>query len=180
MTHTIYKVFWAWEHEKEEAWLNEMSAKGMHLEGVSFCRYVFREGEPGEYTYRLELLDNMPSHPMSRSYIRFLEEAGVEQFGSYFRWIYLRKKSSDGDFDIYSDIDSKLRHYKRIRVLIFAVTMINIPSFCLNLANYIASKNSFLPWLVFTSGLLISLLSYGLLKIQKKISWLKREKKIRE
>ena len=26
MKHTAYKLFWAWEFEKEEKWLNEMSA----------------------------------------------------------------------------------------------------------------------------------------------------------
>lgn len=29
MTRTMYKLFWAWEPDKEEAWLNEMSARGL-------------------------------------------------------------------------------------------------------------------------------------------------------
>ncbi len=41
MKHIIHKWFWAWDFDKEEKWLNEMSAKGLNLTGVSFCRYVF-------------------------------------------------------------------------------------------------------------------------------------------
>ena len=30
------KWFWAWEDEKEEAWLSEMASEGLHLETVTF------------------------------------------------------------------------------------------------------------------------------------------------
>lgn len=81
-----------------------MSANGMTLIKYTWCRYVFIETPKSEYTYRLELLERMPSHPKSIAYIEFLKEAGIEYITSYMRWIYLRKKSSEGAFDIYSDI----------------------------------------------------------------------------
>lgn len=115
MRHTVYKLFFAWDYKKEEKWLNEMSAKGMHLAGIGLCRYVFQEGTRGEYTYRIELLKELPSHPESISYIRFLEETGVEHIGSFMRWIYLRKKTSDSVFDLYSDYKSRINHLKRIK-----------------------------------------------------------------
>ena len=31
MRKYVKKIFWAWEVEKEEHWLNEMSAKGLAL-----------------------------------------------------------------------------------------------------------------------------------------------------
>lgn len=115
MRHVVYKYFSIGAYEKEEKWLNEMSAKGMQLVDVSFgIRYVFEEGMNGEYIYRLELLENLPSNVESIAYLRFLEETGVEHIASYLRWVYLRKKASDGDFEIYSDNDSKIKHYKRI------------------------------------------------------------------
>lgn len=115
MRHVVYKYFSIGAYEKEEKWLNEMSAKGMQLVDVSFgIRYVFEEGMSGEYIYRLELLENLPSNVESTAYLHFLEETGVEHVASYLRWVYLRKKASDGDFEIYSDTDSKIKHYKRI------------------------------------------------------------------
>ena len=60
MRHSIMKLFM--DYEKEEKWLNDMSAKGLQLVHYSFPRYTFEEGEPGEYTYRIQLLENIPSH----------------------------------------------------------------------------------------------------------------------
>ncbi|MBU3185370.1 DUF2812 domain-containing protein [Clostridium estertheticum] len=114
MKHIIYKLYS--DFEKEEKWLNEMSAKGMALIDYSWCKYVFTETQNNEYTYRIELLENLPSHEKSIEYINFLEESGVEYVAKYVRWVYFRKKSSEGAFDIYSDIESKIKHYKRINV----------------------------------------------------------------
>jgi hypothetical protein len=94
-----------------------MSAKGMMLSSYSWCRYVFDEGFPNEYTYRIELLEHVPTHPESMAYIRFLEQNGIECVATNMRWIYLRRKSSEGAFDIYSDLESKIKHYQRINVL---------------------------------------------------------------
>ncbi len=117
MKHVIYKAFTIGAYEKEEKWLNEMSAKGMLLTDISPFRYVFEEGTPGKYIYRLELLEHLPSHPESIAYIKFLEETGIEYVGSCVRWIYLRRPASDGAFEIYSDIKSKLMHLKRITAI---------------------------------------------------------------
>ena len=90
MRTVIRKLFWVWDFEKEEQWLNEMAAKGLALVGVGFCRYEFEDCTPGEYSFRLELLDNRPEHPESRKYISFVEETGAEQVGSYHNWVYFR------------------------------------------------------------------------------------------
>ncbi|MCX7920517.1 MAG: DUF2812 domain-containing protein [Clostridia bacterium] len=101
--------------EKEEKWLNEMAAKGLHFIDFSFpCRYLFEEGTPGEYIYRLEFLNKLPSNAESRAYINFMEESGAELVSTYFRWAWFRKKASEGSFDLYTDYSSKIKHYKRI------------------------------------------------------------------
>lgn len=112
MKYIVRKGFW--DYEKEERWLNEMSAKGMALTDYSWCRYVFEETAPSQYTYRIDLLQNEPTHPEGVAYIRFLEESGIECVSTYKLWIYLRKKTSEGPFELYTDIDSKIKHYKRI------------------------------------------------------------------
>lgn len=81
-----------------------------------------------EYTYRIELLDNLPSSKKSRDYIRFLEETGVEKIGSYLRWVYLRKKKSEGDFDLFSDLDSRICHLTKI--LYFLAVFIPLELLC--------------------------------------------------
>lgn len=115
MKYIVHRAYW--NYEKEEKWLNEMSAKGLALTDYSWCRYVFEEAPKGEYTYRLELLEWWPTNAESITYIKFLEENGVECVATYMRWIFLRKKTSEGSFDIYTDIDSRIKHLQRINAL---------------------------------------------------------------
>ena len=113
MKHIVYKIFW--NYEKEEKWLNERSARGLALLDYCWIRYVFEDSEPGEYIYRIQLLENLVSHPKSREYIDFVEGLGAECVATYLRWVYFRKKSADGPFELHSDIASKIRHYKLVR-----------------------------------------------------------------
>ena len=126
MRKTVKKLFWAWDFDREEAWLNEMAAKGLSLVSVGFCRYDFEETEPGAYRIALELLPQMPSHPESEQYLRFLEEAGIETVGSYFRWVYVRKKTDGGEFALFSDRKSKIAHLVRIIILVGIVAGLNL------------------------------------------------------
>jgi hypothetical protein len=112
MKKIIKKAFW--DFEKEEKWLNEMAVKGLAMTDYSWCRYVFNSSEPGEYIYRIELLKEPVTHPESEKYINFMEDTGAEFVGSYMKWVYFRKKASEGEFEIYSDTDSKIAHYKKI------------------------------------------------------------------
>lgn len=180
MRHTIYKWFWAWDFEREEKWLNEMSSKGLQLVTVGFCKYVFEEDINDLYTYRLEFLEKTPSNAESIEYIRFLEETGVEYIGSVIRWVYFRKKVADGAFEIYSDIKSKINHYKRIRTLIIMVTPINLFSAVSNLNKFKEFKSSDILGISSISFIVTLLLGFGIFKLSKQISKLNKEKVIRE
>jgi hypothetical protein len=112
MKHTIHKVMV--NYEKEEKWLNEMGAIGMNFIHYTWCTYLFEEGKPGEYIYRIELLKNNARHPESVAYIRFMEELGIECVSTCLSWVYFKKKAADGPFDLFSDYDSKIAHYSRV------------------------------------------------------------------
>lgn len=183
MKHIVRKAYY--DFEKEEKYLNKMSAKGWALTDYSWCRYVFEDAPKGEYIYRIELLENPVSHPESQSYIKFMEENGVEFVASFNRWVYFRRKASDGEFDIYSDIDSKIKHYNRIRTLFLGVMLLNLFIGLLNLYHGyietsigIPSVNSYialLPLAVFAAFLI-----FLVAPLSKKITVLQKEKAIRE
>lgn len=118
MRQTIHKTFFIWNFREEEQWINEMSEQGLHLVDAGRFRYVFEEGEPGAYRYRLELMEHLPTHPESRKYIEFMEETGAEYVDHVDRWVYFRKKAAEGEFDLYSDINSRISHVQRILNLI--------------------------------------------------------------
>jgi hypothetical protein len=185
MKHVVWKAYW--DYEKEEKWLNEMSAKGMALTDYSWCRYVFTEAPNNEYIYRLELLEHLPSHAESVAYIRFLEESGIEHVATYWRWIFLRKKSSEGPFDIYSDIGSKIKQYRRVSTLFGAIGGINLFAFLVNIINGIAESskynNNYLSYvspLVLLNGVFGVCLTWLVIGYIRKISKLKKEKQLHE
>jgi hypothetical protein len=187
MKYVVRKAFW--DYEKEEKWLNEMSAKGMALTDYSWCRYVFEEEPHNQYTYRIELLENMHNHPESVAYIRFLEESGVECVAAHMRWIFLRKKTSEGSFEIYTDIDSKINHYKRIYTLWNTLMIVEFTAGLSNLIIGIVNLNIGEKLGNFSHGNIaigLCLVPLGLLffrlgrPIGKKIKKLEQEKNIRE
>ena len=187
MKHIVRKAYW--DYEKEEQWLNQMSARGLALTDYSWCRYVFEDAPNGKYIYRIEMLNDMPTHPESMAYLRFLEENGVEFVASYMRWIYLRKPAADGPFDIYTDIDSKIKHYQRINRFMstmmfieFGAAAANLPIGIVNLiideqlGNF-SYGNLIIGSVVLALGILFLALGAPL---RKKIKKLRQEKAIHE
>ena len=179
MRKVIKKVFMAWEYEKEEKWLNEMAAKGLALVDYSIFRYSFEPCEPGEYSFKIQLLEHNPNHPESEQYIRFMEETGAEQVASYLNWVYFRKKTSEGPFEIFSDIESKLKHYILIKKLLVPLGILNL---CVGISNVINCWFSMkqMVWVPFINISLAVLIFAGLSGISKKIKELKKEHSIRE
>jgi len=180
MKKTIHKIFPVWDFDKEEKWLNDMSAKGLHLCSVGFLTYVFEEGTPGEYIHRLEMLDNMPGHAKSADYINFIEDTGAEQIGSIFRWVYFRKKADSGGFDLFSDIESRIKHLNRILWLAGILSAMNLINGINTLCLWLSSQRQttfVIPIICLAVGLLIG---YGFLHVFIKKRKLLKERLIRE
>lgn len=123
MQKRVIKLFT--NFEREEEWLNEMSAQGWHCRGYVFGRYLFERGEPGEYIYRIQLLEYPADHAQSAAYLDFLQDAGVEVVASCFRWVYLRKKAAEGPFELFSDLESRVAHYRRIVMMLLPLALAN-------------------------------------------------------
>ncbi|SDS67464.1 Protein of unknown function [Paenibacillaceae bacterium GAS479] len=178
---------WFWNYEREEEWLNEMSAKGMMLTDYSWGKYVFEEGTPREYTYRIELLEQLPAHSESKAYLDSMEQNGIERVASYMRWVYFRRKSSEGVFNMYSNPESKLKHYKHVyfwwkTLMAIELTigliniLIGIVSLTINEGNRYYMVNFFIGFLT----IVISLFFWKIgASIRRKIKGLEQEQQIR-
>ena len=163
---TIRKWFWVWDFDKEEDWLNEMALSGWVLERVGFCTYHFAHYEPGEYSVRLEM------HPYDEAYVSFMKETGAEYLGRMMMWIYFRKKTADGPFDLFSDIDSRIRHLDKIGKVLSAFGGVNLA---------LGILNSFSPARVGWVNLLCAtLLMYSLGRIHGKKEALEKERVLHE
>lgn len=109
---TQFKWFWAWQDEKQEAWLEEMSRKGLHLVDIkAFGRYVFEVDSSESFIYRMDFDQKLGK---DSDYFAFLEEAGWERVIRVLGWQYWRKKSYAGQTaEIFTDNHSKIKKYER-------------------------------------------------------------------
>ena len=151
---TIKKWFWVWEFEKEEIWLNAMAQSGGLLDGLGFCKYHFVACEPGTYNIRLEMRE------YDEEYLEFMAQTGAEYVGRMVKWIYFRKKVEDGPFDLFSDLDSRIRHLDRIGKMLNGITLANF-------ANGVGKSISAIP-IAGEKLLCASLLTYCLGRIHEK------------
>ncbi len=179
MKKIIHKLFWAWEFDKEEKWLNEMAAKGLRLTSVSFCKYEFEECLPGEYSIRLELLENNIKHADSKQYIEFVEETGATYIGSVINWVYFSKKATNGAFDLYSDKQSRIKYLNRILILLGWIIVLNLYIGVYNLFIYFF-LNSYLNIIGLINLSIVLLTTIGFFKVYQKKRKLKKEQQIFE
>ncbi|MBQ5903816.1 MAG: DUF2812 domain-containing protein [Alistipes sp.] len=109
-----WRYFTIAEYDKEEQWLNEMAREGWNLTAVGFCRYIFRRGTPGEYIYKLDIVERTSSDEVKESYFNFLTECDIRIVGEFKDWLYLQKKAADGPFDMKDDTYAKLRTVNKV------------------------------------------------------------------
>ena len=172
---TIHRWWWAWNFDKEEQWLNEMAMEGWALYDAGFCVYRFEKSEPGEYTIRMEM------HRCDSEYIEFMEGTGAEHVGRCAQWIFFRKKSSLGQFDIFSDIDSRVRHLNSLIKLMLLVALANI---LIGISNIFIGATNILSYFNICGGILNLLAAdvvlYGMGRIHGKKDFLEKERLLHE
>ena len=110
----VWRFYNIAEYEQEEQWINEMAKEGWQLTAIGFCRYIFRRGTPGEYIYKLDVVERTASDEVKESYFNFLTECGIRVVGEFKDWIYLQKKAADGPFDMKDDTYAKLRTVNKV------------------------------------------------------------------
>lgn len=104
------KLFFAWNEEKEMAYLEEMSRKGYRFDSANFFKYNFREEEPEicQYAADFKGFNAMPED----EYIQLFEDAGWQFVTRFGAWYYF--KSYDLNAVMYNDVESIKEKYKKI------------------------------------------------------------------
>lgn len=120
------------DKDKETVWLNEMAAKGYAMTGFFAGFYQFEKCEPGKYTYQIDFGEKFFS--VTENYREFMNEAGIEIVQSWGFWIFLRKLATEGEFKLYTDVDSSIEHYTKIRNLFKIVSILEIICFMVEVA----------------------------------------------
>lgn len=179
MRKIIHKLFWAWEFDKEEKWLCEMAAKGLCLVSAGFCKYEFEDCKPGEYRICLQFLDKVSHHPESQKYIEFMETTGAEHIGSFIRWVYFRKKATDGEFELFSDNESRIKYLSGVFNFIFLITAANW-IIGINNVFLIASLSNPINYIGIINIAIAIWGTFGCVRLLRKGKQLKRERQLFE
>ena len=180
MRTTIRKWFWAWEFDQEEQWLNSMAAKGKALVSVRYATYEFEDSQPGEYAIRLEMLENQPSSPESQQYIEFVESTGAEYIGKVMKWVYFRKKTADGDFELHGDNATRLKHVKGILHLLTPLLAVNTGTGLYNICIGIGLDSAINVFCGCMALAVTALLGVGIAKLNEKKKQLEQESQLFE
>lgn len=112
-----------YDKDKETDWLNEMAQIGYAMTGFFAGFYTFEKCEPAEWEYQIDL------GRVTKDYREFMEDAGIEIVQTWAAWIMLRRKKRDEPFQLYTDVDSSIEHYKKIRTIFKIATILELICF---------------------------------------------------
>jgi len=111
------------DKDEEVKFLNDQAAKGNAFRKFFLGFYFFDKSEENKYVYDIDLLSKFSEY---ESYKAFMKEANVEVVSRWYRWVYVKSLNSEKGFDLYSDIDSKIEHYNKIKKMFIAAFIIEL------------------------------------------------------
>lgn len=119
------------DKDEEQEWLNDYAQQGWAMAGFFAGMVTFVPCQPGEYVYQIDLLPGKGLWADNyEDYVIFMNEMDVEILQRWGRWVYLRKRSEDGPFEVYTDAASKREMYRRIRkMFLWALCVVFFCSF---------------------------------------------------
>lgn len=176
---TKHKWFWAWDDEKEEAWLTLMASEGWHLSTLApFGFYTFEPGPARKVIYRLDF--QYQSRKQDRAdYFQLLADAGWEHVGEMGSWQYFRREVRTGEkAELFTDAESKIQKYRRVSVILVVLLPI-IMQLPLRLSKAATESDWYAIPLFLAIGLLLVYI-YALIRLIKRISQLKKSRKLKQ
>ena len=137
---TKFRLYW--DKDAETKWLNEMADEGWAMTGFFAGFYRFEESEKGKWRYQVDFGEKFGV--ATEDYRQFMNEAGIEIVQNWGYWIILRKPASEGEFELYTDVESSIEHYSKILTMFKVVFVIEF--FCLFIEIFAALNGADIGW----------------------------------
>lgn len=172
----IFKAIF--DFDKEDRFLNDMSAKGFDLVRWFPYTYVFEQGEPGAWTYRSGVLPRADK----AQYLALMADAGIETVATSVNGTAtFRKRTAEGPFELYSDTESRIAYFQGWRKRYFLLITLSMALFVPY--NFMASRE--LSLLELLPLLLVQLagmtfLTAQTMRLTKQIRTLEAERRLAE
>jgi len=145
-----------YDKDKEEAFLNDMSAKGYAMKRFFLGLYTFEKCQLGEYTYRVDLISDKTVEQRNELY-DLIRDSGGELVQTWGIWAIFRKK---GSFELYTDPESQIKQFRRIRTIFVRVAIVE---FLLSIPQWYNAIQTKEPMLLLMS-MLLTLIAFVFLK----------------
>ena len=119
---TKFRIYW--DKDAETKWLNEMADEGYAMIGFFAGFYKFEKTEKGKWRYQVDFGEKFGA--VTEDYREFMNEAGIEIVQNWGYWVILRKLASEGEFELYTDVESSIEHYSKILTMFKVVFVIEL------------------------------------------------------
>lgn len=172
-TISKFKWFWAWQDEKEEAWLSNMAREGWHLKGLGIPgTYTFESGEPRNDQYLIDFIVDRKDY---QNYLQLFKDTGWEHLGEMGGWQYFRTRAEGTAIpEIYTDKDSKAMKYQRL----ITILVVFLPIYLMMSTRPVDSTSQFAELYLagkFIMSLFLILYAYAMVMILRRILKLKNK-----
>lgn len=168
------KVFF--DIEKETKWLNSLAKQGYRLTGKSGFTYRFKTCEKGAYIYQVEKRKPFTSDK-NLDYIDFISNLDINTVAIQWGWFYFEKENDGKDFELFTDIQSKISHYKN---LIFTLLIIGFFSLSILSSGVQGPYILNISFPLVANSLIVLVAAFTIIKYFIKIHRLKKERFINE
>lgn len=135
-----FKVYF--DKDEETKWLNEKADEGWALVGFFAGFYRFEKTEKGKWRYQIDFGEKFGV--ATENYREFMNEAGIEIVQNWGYWIFLRKLASEGEFQLYTDVESSIEHYTKILKMFKVASIVEI--ICLFMEIMAAVNGATIGW----------------------------------
>ena len=136
----VFRLYF--DKDKETEWLNRMADNGYAMVSFFAGFYNFVPCEKGEWQYQIDIGNGFFN--VNKNYSEFMEDMGIEIVQAWGPWVIIRRKKQEGEFSLYTDVDSRIGQYQKILLMFKIVTGIEL--LCLVYSLYIASTGYAPAW----------------------------------
>ncbi len=142
----ICKVWWAWNYEEIENWLEKMEANGLrlvetHIKGMIF---YFEKCQPSKARYCIDYQTKL-----TPDYLSIINDDGWKLYQIGMGWYILRKEYQQDRPDLYTDFEALIARDK----LLLLITLILLVFELVSLGSLVYStwKEPVIGWIAYTS-----------------------------
>lgn len=162
-----------YDNDAAANWLNEMAKDGWNMTGFFAGIFLFEKCGKGAWQYQVDFRTGFGRK--ADDYRLFMEDAGIEVIQNWGFWTFLRKPASEKPFQLYTDIDSRLTHYKKILVMFKIITALEVLGLTVELLAALMGNRPAIAF-AFVLGAISLILVNQVIRVKRIINKLKEQR----